>query len=119
MMSPSMVSLNDGRIHVLGTGGSNRIRTAILQVIGRLLDDGYLPQDAVDAPRIHYEAGVLNAEFFGDVSEPLLKELAGDRLVQFDAPHLFFGGVQLASKLNDGTLCGGGDPRRGGHVIIV
>ena len=35
---------------VLGTGGSNRIRTAILQVIGRLLDDGLTPQDAVSAP---------------------------------------------------------------------
>ena len=45
MMSPTMV-LRDGELEVgLGSGGSNRIRSAILQTILRLVDDG------LDAPR--------------------------------------------------------------------
>ncbi len=119
MMSPTIVEAADGGLHVLGTGGSNRIRTAILQVIGSLIDDGLTPSAAVNEPRLHYEAGVLNAETFGSANVRALKEISSERFVPFEDPHLFFGGVNLASRLRDGRFDGGGDPRRGGHCVIV
>jgi len=119
MMSPTIVEKTDGTLHVLGTGGSNRIRTAILQVVSALIDEAASPQAAVEAPRIHYEGGVLNAETFGAADLTAMQNIPCDEYVPFDAPHLFFGGVSLASRLTTGALAGGGDPRRGGHCIIV
>ena len=47
---------------VLGSAGSNRIRSAILQTIIRVVDDGLRAGDAVQAPRVHFEDGVVYAE---------------------------------------------------------
>ena len=51
MMAPTLVSRGDDRI-ALGSGGSNRLRTAILQVLGGLVEHGLSPADAVHAPRL-------------------------------------------------------------------
>ena len=62
MMAPTAV-LRDGRPElVLGSAGSNRIRSAILQTIVRVIDDGLRAAEAVRAPRVHYEDGVIYAE---------------------------------------------------------
>ena len=62
MMAPTIV-LRDGRPElVLGSAGSNRIRSAILQTIIRVVDDGLRAGDAVQAPRVHFEDGVVYAE---------------------------------------------------------
>src|SRR5581483_8808065 len=62
MMSPTVV-LRDGAPElVLGSAGSNRIRSAILQTIIRVVDDGMAAGDAVRAPRVHFEDGVVYAE---------------------------------------------------------
>ena len=45
----------DGTVTALGTGGSNRIRTAILQVAVNLLDHGMSLDAAVEAPRLHVD----------------------------------------------------------------
>ena len=70
MMAPTIILEPDGTVTALGTGGSNRIRTAILQVAVALLDHGMSLEDAVEAPRLHVEKG-------GTVSfEPGLPEAA-------------------------------------------
>ena len=52
------VVLDDGAPElVLGSAGSNRIRSAILQVIVNAIDHGMDAQAAVDAPRLHFEDG--------------------------------------------------------------
>ena len=62
MMSPTAV-LRDGAPElVLGSAGSNRIRSAILQTIIRVIDDGLEAGEAVRAPRVHFEDGVVYAE---------------------------------------------------------
>ena len=62
MMSPTVV-LRDGAPElVLGSAGSNRIRSAILQTIIRVIDDGLAAGDAVRAPRVHFEDGIVYAE---------------------------------------------------------
>jgi gamma-glutamyltranspeptidase/glutathione hydrolase len=120
MMSPTLLIDDDGVIVVMGTGGANRIRTAIVQVIGLLEDAGFDAAAAVAAPRMHFEDGVLNVEVFdlpdgGDA----LAALGPSTYVRFPERSLFFGGVHLVRRAADGKLDGGGDPRRGGVCIIV
>ena len=62
MMSPSLATWPDGRLVALGSGGSNRIRTAILQVLLNLVDFGMPLTQAMDAPRIHLEGMQLDVE---------------------------------------------------------
>ena len=62
MMAPSVV-LRDGEIELgLGSAGSNRIRSAILQTIVRAVEEGMAADEAVRAPRLHFEQGVVQAE---------------------------------------------------------
>jgi gamma-glutamyltranspeptidase/glutathione hydrolase len=116
MMSPTAV-LRDGAPElVLGSAGSNRIRSAILQTIIRVVDDGMAAGDAVQAPRVHFEDGVVYAEPGIDTA-PL--ERAGRAIGRFRELNLFFGGVQAAARDRQGRFSGGGDPRRGGAAVIV
>ena len=78
MMSPTVV-LRDGELEAgLGSGGSNRIRSAILQTIVRLVGDGLDVAEAVDAPRVHFEEGAVQAE--PGVDEAALERLEAARL---------------------------------------
>jgi gamma-glutamyltranspeptidase/glutathione hydrolase len=116
MMSPTVV-LSDGVAELaLGSAGSNRIRSAILQTIVRSIDEGKRAAEAVDAPRVHAEGGVVYAEPGID-----LETFAGGphEVAPFRALNLFFGGVQAAARDPDGSFSGGGDPRRGGASIVV
>lgn len=120
MMSPTLLLDDHGGVCALGTGGANRIRTAIVQVLSALHDHDYDPARAIAASRIHFEAGVLNAETFdwpnaGDE----LESLGADKFIRFPEPSMFFGGVHLVQRSGDGTLAGAGDPRRGGQLRIV
>jgi gamma-glutamyltranspeptidase / glutathione hydrolase len=116
MMAPTIV-LRDGAPElVLGSAGSNRIRSAILQTIIRVVDDGLRAGDAVVAPRVHYEDGIVYAEPGVDTA-PL--ERAGRAIGRFRERNLFFGGVQAAERDRSGAFWGGGDPRRGGDAIVV
>jgi gamma-glutamyltranspeptidase / glutathione hydrolase len=120
MMSPTVV-LRDGALEAgIGSGGSNRIRSAILQTIIRLIDDGLDAQSAVEAPRVHFEAGAVQAEPGIDEQELDRVAARGYQLVHWQARNLFFGGVHaVARDPSSGELQGGGDPRRGGAVAYA
>ncbi len=116
MMSPTVV-LDDGRpVLAVGSAGSNRIRSAVLQTIIRSIDDGMAAQAATEAPRVHYEDGVVYTEP-GVAVEAL--QAAGRTLAPFRDRNLFFGGAQAVAQAADGTFSGGGDPRRGGAASVV
>lgn len=120
MMAPSLILRPDGLITALGSGGSNRIRTAVLQVILNLLSFGVHIEEAVELPRIHYERGLLNVEAgFGEgVRDQLVKTF--DQCKVWDDLNLFFGGVHAVQyNGRTGALSGGGDPRRGGVAVVV
>ena len=115
MMSPT-IALRDGELELgLGSGGSNRIRSAITQVLLRALGDGMPLADAVGAPRIHFEAGTVHAEPGIDVAALDRLAAGGYEVLRWQAPNLFFGGVHAVSS-RGGTVTGAGDPRRGGAV---
>ena len=115
MMAPSIV-LRDGDVElVLGSAGSNRIRSAILQTIVGVVDYGLGARDAVDAPRAHFEDGIVYHEPGIDMSSA--RPLApGREAVRFHSLNLFFGGVQAVHS-SDGVFTGAGDPRRGGVAV--
>jgi gamma-glutamyltranspeptidase / glutathione hydrolase len=116
MMSPTVV-LRDGAPElVLGSAGSNRIRSAILQTIIRVVDEDLPAGDAVQAPRVHFEDGVVYAEPGIDAAA---LERGGRAIARFRELNLFFGGVQAAARDRDGRFSGGGDPRRGGAAVMV
>lgn len=120
MMAPSLVVADDGGLTALGSGGSNRIRTAILQVLVDMLDFGMTAADAVAAPRLHVEGGLLSVEpgFDGGIVERLAAGFPEVRL--WEELNLFFGGVHAARlEGGSGRFSGGGDPRRGGEARVV
>jgi gamma-glutamyltranspeptidase / glutathione hydrolase len=113
MMAPSVV-MGAGEVElVLGSAGSNRIRSALLQTIVGVVDHGMLAREAVDAPRVHFENGVLYAEPGIDLEELGEEDM---QVVRFGALNLFFGGVQAVQR-RAGEIAGAGDPRRGGVAV--
>jgi gamma-glutamyltranspeptidase / glutathione hydrolase len=116
MMSPTIVR-RDGEVEiVVGSAGSNRIRSAVIQVVSRIVDEGLEPEAALRAPRVHWEDGVVYAEPGIDVA-PL--EAAGRTVARFRELNLFFGGAQCVARGADGRLRSAGDPRRGGASVSV
>ncbi len=117
MMSPTLVRAADGTIEAaLGSAGSNRIRSAVVQVLSRLLDDGLEAGAAVRAPRVHWEAGTTYCEPGVDAAAIAA---AGGTVRPFRALNLFFGGAQCVARAPDGSLAGAGDPRRGGVAVAA
>jgi gamma-glutamyltranspeptidase / glutathione hydrolase len=120
MMAPTVV-LRDGWPEIaIGSAGSNRIRSAILQTVLGVVDHGLPAQEAVSAPRIHVEDGQVDAE--PGVEEESLERLerAGWTVRRWAEQNLFFGGVQAVARDPDtDRLTGGGDPRRGGVATVV
>jgi len=118
MMSPSLVLQPEGRSIALGSGGSNRIRSAILQVLINLIDFGMPPEEAVNRPRVHFEAGLLNVEGGLDALEvkKLLERYPRHKI--WETHNLFFGGAHTVMH-DAGQFTGAGDPRRGGVCLAV
>jgi gamma-glutamyltranspeptidase/glutathione hydrolase len=120
MMSPTVV-LRDGEVILaVGSAGSNRIRSAILQTVVRVVEQGMGPGEAIAAPRLHSEAGVVQAEPGIDAAALERLEARGVTVARRPEINLFFGGVQaVARDPETGALSGGGDPRRGGAVAYA
>jgi gamma-glutamyltranspeptidase/glutathione hydrolase len=119
MMAPSVV-LRDGRpALVVGSAGSSRLRGAILQIVANVIGGGMSVEDAVAAPRIHLEAGLLHCEAGLAARELDRLERRGWQLVRWRERNLFFGGVNAVEVRADGSLAAAGDPRRGGAGVVV
>ncbi|MCZ6854011.1 MAG: gamma-glutamyltransferase, partial [Gammaproteobacteria bacterium] len=118
MMAPTLIEVDHSHSMVLGSGGSNRIRTAILQVISNILDFSFTSDEAVRNPRIHYERGKLSLEpgFSNDVIVELQQRVIG--IDRWAAPNLFFGGVHLVERHGE-KFVAVGDARRGGAGQVL
>jgi gamma-glutamyltranspeptidase/glutathione hydrolase len=120
MMSPTVV-LRDGEVALgLGSAGSNRIRSAVLQTILRALEEGMEAGEAVRAGRLHFEAGTVQAEPGVDAEGLDRLERRGVPVVRWKRQNLYFGGAQaVARDRATGAFSGGGDPRRGGAAVLA
>lgn len=119
MMAPTLLERPGGDWVVTGSSGSNRIRSAVLQVLCNLVDHGHGLEEAVSAPRIHFEDDVLHIE--PPISDAILQDLRGawPEIRRWSGQSVFFGGAHSVGSMADGSLCGAGDPRRGGVVRVV
>ena len=113
MMMPSAVAWRDGTRVASGSGGSNRIRSALLQVLARLVLHGQAPEPAVLAPRLHVEGDLLSVEggFDPERIAPLLDDWPNHHL--WEERNVFFGGAHTV-RLGPSGADGCGDPRRAG-----
>ncbi len=120
MMAPTLVANEKGGLLALGSGGSNRIRSAMAQVLLRWGVHGEPLEDAIRAPRLHVEEGHLDAEPDDD-PERLQRAFEDHRI--WDEPSMFFGGAHgVERKVNaDGRFSveGAGDERRDGVFVAA
>ncbi|HZT94052.1 MAG TPA: gamma-glutamyltransferase [Gaiellaceae bacterium] len=116
LMAPSVL-LRDGRPRlVVGSAGSRRLHGAMLQIVANVAARGLGVVQAVDAPRIHVEAGIAHCEDPAVADE---LEAGGYTVVRWQEQNLFFGGVSAVEIGDDGSLAAAGDPRRGGAAVVV
>lgn len=114
MMAPTALVKDGSPLLLLGSAGSNRIRSAVVQTIINYIEFGMGIQEAIDAPRIHVEKNSI-------FCEPPLNIAMNQRIQEeyslsnFEELNLFFGGVQAVT----GDMQGGADPRRGAAVVKV
>ncbi len=114
MMVPTIV-LKDGKVKaVLGSGGSKRIKTAVLQVLLNIIDFNMPLKEAVEKSRIHFEDGVVHAE--PEIAPDTVQKLkAHYDLNEWGRRNMYFGGVHCVN----GNMEGWGDSRRGGSFLSV
>ncbi len=117
-MAPSVVHLADGSSVALGSGGSERIRSALLNVIVGITDRGLGIDEAVRQPRLHWDGAHIQAEP-GLALQVISRLRAMAPVAEWSAPDLYFGGVHAVRRAQDGTVEAVGDERRGGEAILV
>jgi gamma-glutamyltranspeptidase / glutathione hydrolase len=119
MMAPSIVLAEGQPRLVVGSAGSNRLRSAILQIVVNVVAHGLGAQEAISYPRVHFEADRLNLEGGIDQAVADALEAEGYDVVRWGDMNLYFGGASTVALDGDGNLDAAGDPRRGGAGVIV
>ncbi len=115
MMSPTVVLDPWGRPRLaVGSGGSKRIRTTIVQVVSAVVDHRLSVEDAVSSPRIHWDGRVLQVEP-GWPAESLAALRRRWPVNEWVERNLYFGGAHAVVP----DAHGAGDPRRGGAAVTV
>ncbi|MCS5614579.1 MAG: gamma-glutamyltransferase [Candidatus Marinimicrobia bacterium] len=110
MMSPTIVIGDLGPELVLGSGGSNRIRSAITQVILNKFTKNMNLDEAIQAPRIHLEENIIHCESGINIKKLNFPWLT---IHHWHEKNLFFGGVNAVTPTN-----AVGDTRRSGYGLV-
>lgn len=118
MMSPSIVIKDEVPYLALGSAGSSRIRTAILQTLYHVLEKNMPLDEAVNYPRAHWEEGLLHLEPGLTDSEDLGLDQVYQQ-VNWKEKSLFFGGLNAAQRLAKDSFFAAADPRRDGRHYAV
>ena len=116
MMTPTIV-LKEGRPRlIIGSGGSMRIRSAILQVISNFIDFELDLDEAVARQRVHLEHSIVQCEagFEPDVLDELQR--LGYRVNRWESKNMYFGGTHAIAIGANGDARPVGDARREGAV---
>ncbi len=118
MMSPTIVEGPDGVLHVAGSSGSARIRSAMYRVLTGLIDHGLDPRAAVDLPRLHVSAAGIDCEVGFPAATLRELEAGGETIIAWPDRNIYFGGAQVATR-RGARLAAAGDDRRGGDAVVV
>lgn len=125
MMAPMIVEDPNEGLLILGSGGSNRIRTALFQVLANRCGVGMALKEAIELPRIHYEDGKIDVEFAeaqSDVDALLgAAKSSKHKVTLWDECNMYFGGVNAIESrfFGNGKNHAWGDSRRGGAAIVL
>jgi len=115
MMSPSIIENNGTKI-ALGTGGSNRIKTAMFQVIWRLIAENKTLDQAINHPRFHFENGMLDIEKGINQNTIEILKSQFEKITQWQQRSLYFGGINAV--VNGNSQLAIGDSRRNGVGLV-
>ena len=114
MMAPTIALDSNGVALAAGAAGGTRLRSALLQVVAGILDEGLEPQTAVDRPRLHPVVSLVHLEpGYGPETMGAL-ESAGFEIREWPDRHHYFGGVSAVTSSG-----AAGDPRRNGESRVV
>ncbi len=112
MMAPTVALDDDGLVLAGGAAGGTRLRPALAQVLSGILDEGLMPQDAVDRPRLHSTGEIVHLEpGFEDAAVDALRSEGYDVRL-WNELHHYFGGVSVVGRTGAGA-----DPRRSGLAL--
>jgi gamma-glutamyltranspeptidase / glutathione hydrolase len=114
MMAPTLALAGDGLVLAVGAAGGTRLRSALVQVIAGVLDEGRAVGDAVARPRLHPTGDTVHVEpgFEPEVGAAL--EGRGLDVRAWPAQHHYFGGVSAITPSD-----GAGDPSRSGEARML
>jgi gamma-glutamyltranspeptidase/glutathione hydrolase len=115
MMAPSLMLGPDSQ-YALGTGGSNRIKSAMFQVISRLINEQLTLKHAVEAPRMHFENGHLDIEPGFSAAQQSALQQAAPIHSMWHNHNLYFGGVNAVQT--GAATAAVGDFRRHGCGVV-
>ena len=115
-MAPMMVRRGERLLHALGLPGGLRIFPSALQALVNLLDHGMTLQEAVEAPRIWTEGGVVEIEagFTEETRDGLAAR--GHEVVRV---RRIGGGMNAIAFGEDGTLTGAACWRADGTPVAI
>ena len=117
-MCPTIVLKDAQPFLILGSPGSQRIPSAVLQTIANVIDHGMDLASAVAAPRMHWQDGTLYLEggMAPDIAEQLRNK--GHMVEEYAEKDRYFGGVHaILIDAATGGLYGAADPRRDGCAV--
>ncbi len=115
---PGFMTKNGRAVGPFGVMGCFMQPQGHVQVVMNTLDFHMNPQDALDAPRVQWVGG-KNIEIEPFVSLPVLqglKEMGHEVTVMHDVNG--FGRGEIIWRGDDGTLCGGTEPRTDGYIAV-
>ena len=115
MMTPTVALATDGEpVLAAGAAGGTRLRSALVQVLAGILDEGLDATEAVARPRLHVAGDIVHLEpgFEAGIAERI--EEAGFAIRRWPTQHHYFGGVSAITQTG-----GAGDPRRSGSARLL
>jgi gamma-glutamyltranspeptidase/glutathione hydrolase len=122
MIAPTVALRNGEPCLALGSGGSNRIRSIVGEVLYRRVVSGVDLAAAVTAPRVHAEEDAVWFET-GGLRDPAAVHAAlaarFGTVYAFPGRDFFFGGAHSVDVDAAGVAHGVGDLRRGGVAVQV
>ena len=114
MMAPAVAVDDDGLVLAAGSAGGSRLRSALVQVLAGILDEGLDPVSAVERARLHPAGDVVHVEpGLPETVVPAL-EASGYRIRRWPGQHHYFGGTSVVARRGAAA-----DPRRSGLALTL
>ena len=116
MMAPSIALGADSGDVVIAAGaaGGTRLRSALVQVLAGVLDEGLAVDEAVARPRLHPAGATVQLEPGFDDAVKQAVVAAGWEVRVWPEQHHYFGGVSAITPTG-----AAGDPRRSGQARML